>query len=319
MAKSLWRRMLGWLKGSPAQSRRFGEYHIVRILYEGEKTIVHQARSPKDDALYAIKVYKPAYNRTASRICKRYHLRTEGEVGLLLNPPAQMTAADYPLVRTISYGWEFNDASGCYYLVQEFLDALNMKRLIGGDHPPPLGKRLRTAMTIARALSIIHERGLVHRDVCTDNILVGKSDGRAKLVDFGFVVPTGLSFMEKSGTPSYMSPEHFLIKPLMPTSDIYSFGVVLFELLTKQLPFESTFPAGKPELLMRRSSELMAKHVKEAPPRPSELCENVPDGADAIVLKCLEKAPEKRYQKMNRLMADLSGLCDRQASDDAAR
>ena len=304
--------MFGWAKRSPARSRRFGDYHIVKIVHDGEKAAVFQARSPEQDTLYAIKSYKPLYNRTARRICKRYHVRAEGEVGLLLNAAAGASGEDHPIVRTLRYGWEFDDPGKCYYIVQEFVDGFNVKRLLGSDYGMVVRNRLDTARTIARGLAIIHKRGLVHRDVCTDNILLRKADGRAKLVDLGFVVPEGLSFKEKTGTPSYMSPEQFRVKPLTPLSDVYSFGVVLFELFTGNLPFNSRYPSDKPELLMRRMSELTTKHLKDDPPRPSDIRDDVPEGADAVVLKCLEKSPEDRYQNMREVISALSGLREKE-------
>ena len=305
MAKPFWRRMFGWAGRAAARSKRFGTYDIVRVIHEGEKATVYQARSPGDDRLYAIKVYKPLFNRTARRICKRHHLRTEGEIGLLLNPPPETPAENYPIVKTICYGKEFNDPARCYYLVQEFVDGVNVKHLVGCADPTLRKRRLEIARALGRALAIIHGRGLVHRDVCTDNILLAR-DGSPKLIDLGFMAPHGIRFEEKSGTPSYMSPEQIGAKPLRPASDIYSFGVVLFELFTRELPHKSLFGADKPDLQVRRASELMDKHLHEAPPRPSTITSDLPDGIEQIILTCLEKHPKKRYPDIRPVLVALS-------------
>ena len=309
MAKSFWGRAFGWVRGSSTESHRFGGYQVLKLLHEGEKACVYQARSPEDKRLAAVKAFKPPYNRTARRMRKRYHLRTEGEMGLLLNPRGKDDADDWPIVRTLGEGHEFDDPAQCYYLVQEYIDGFNVKHLLGcGD--PLLGKqRMDIARSVARALAIIHNRGMIHRDICMDNILLTR-DHKAKLIDLGFMAPVGITFEERTGTLSYMSPEQFLVRPLYAASDVYAFGVLLFELFTSKLPFTSSLPSDKPELMMRRTSELMAKHVKEAPPRPSEVTNDLPEGIEPIILKCLEKAPQNRYADMHGVLRDLDKVRD---------
>ncbi|MFH1602368.1 MAG: serine/threonine-protein kinase [Pseudomonadota bacterium] len=310
MARSVWSRIFGWAGHAASQSSRFGKYDIVRIIHDGEKAVVYQARSPDDQHFYAIKSYKRLYNRTARRICKRYNLRTEGEIGMMLNPPAGTVPEDYPIVRTVAHGKEFNDSTRCCFLVQEFVDGVNVKHLVGCSDPLLRERRLEIARTLGRALSIIHKRRLVHRDVCTDNILLPKT-GCPKLIDLGFLAPRGIRFKEKTGTPSYMSPDQIRVRPLHPASDIYSFGVVLFELFTGELPFKSKFSASRPDLQMRRTSELMDKHLHEPAPRPSEIAPDLPDGLEPIIMKCLEKEVSRRYPDMRGLLAELSAVDDR--------
>jgi len=307
MAKSKLSRLLGWMKRTGAESRQFGNYHIVKIVHDGEKAAVYQARSGKDDDLYAIKVYKPHYNRVADRMCRRYHLRTEGEIGISLNPKPGQPTRDHPIVLTHSYGHEFGDSSKCYFLIQEFVDGFNLKHLISCDDAMLKSNRLRIARTVARGISIIHERGLIHRDICTDNVLLHRN-GRPKLVDLGFMAPQGLSFREQTGTPSYMSPEQFQARPLFPATDIYSFGAVLFELVAGRPPFLSKFSSAKPELQMRRMSELMDQHIRDAPPRPAEIAPHLPAAWNDLILNCLEKDPAKRPADMREVLKVLSAL-----------
>jgi len=309
MARPLWNRMVNWVQGSGTESRRFGGYHVVKLIHEGEKSSVYQARSPEGDGPAVVKCYRPYYNRTARRICKRYNIRREGEMGLLINPDSRDGPADWPIVRTLGQGFEFGDPGKCYYVVLEYIEGLNARHLLGCKEPLFREERLNIARSVGRALSIFHARGLIHRDVCLDNVLVTR-DRRVKLIDLGFMVPVGIAFKEKSGTPSYMSPEQFLAKPLYATSDIYAYGVLLFELFTGELPFVTRFPTGKPELAARRMSELMAMHVKEPPPKPSERATDLPDGIEPIILKCLEKDPAKRYQDIRGALNDLSKVRD---------
>jgi len=298
------KRFLQWLKSTGMPSRRFGNYHIMKIVHDGEKSVVYQARSGEDDGLYAIKCYKPRYNRIANRICRRYRIRSEGEVGLLLNPTPDADGPDHSLVRTMAYGHEFGKAANRYYVILEYIEGLNLKNVVALRERPPIEECFEIALTAARALAIIHEHNLIHRDICTDNILLAKN-GRAKLVDLGFVAPRGIAFREQTGTPSYMSPEQFQAKPLEPVSDIYSFGVVLYELFTGELPHKSRLSGDRAEVAIRRKSELMEKHLRERPPRPSEVSD-VPPSVESVILRCMEKDPGRRFLNARETIHALS-------------
>ena len=295
-------------------SRRFGNYHIMKIVHDGEKSVVYQARSGEDDDLYAIKCYKPRYNRIANRICRRYHIRSEGEVGMLLNPPPETAGPNCPLVRTVTYGHEFGNSAKCYYVILEYIEGVNLKNLVALHERRPLEQCFQIALTVARALSVIHERGLIHRDICTDNILLAKTGG-PKLVDLGFVAPRGIAFREQTGTPSYMSPEQFQAKPLEAASDLYSFGVVLYELFTGELPFKSRFSGDYAEISIRRKAELMEKHLRERPPRPSEVSD-VPPSVEAVILRCLEKDPGRRFANAREIIQALSLAREKESARD---
>jgi serine/threonine protein kinase len=311
MAKSFWETLLGWARRAGSDSRRFGEFHPIRPAHDSDKSYVYQARRASDGALYALKLYKPGYNRTARRMQKRHGLRSEGEIGLLLTPPATAADPSFPLVRTFACGFEYNDPARCHYLVQEFVDGANVKHMIAAADPRLRAKRIEVLQAAARALGFMHEKGLVHRDVCSDNILFSR-DGRTKLIDLGLAAPIGISFEEKSGTPSTMSPEQCQGKRLAPTSDIYSFGVVLFEVFTGSLPFSAAHRADNPEGAVRRMSELTEKHVHDAPPRPTQLARDLPDGLEPIILRCLEKLPERRYPSMKELLEEFEKLRERE-------
>jgi serine/threonine protein kinase len=309
MAKSFWQAWFGWARR--AESRHFREFHPIRPVHDGEKSCVYQARRPPDPALYALKLYKPGYDRTSRRIQKRYGLPCEGKVGVLLTPPTAAPDPDFPIVRTVAYGWEYDDPTRCQYVVQEFVDGANLKRLVACADARLRPKRLEILHTAGCALAIIHDQGLVHRDVCSDNILFSR-DGRTKLIDLGFTAPAGIGFEEKSGTPSTMSPEQCQGQRLAPTSDIYSFGVVLFEVFTGSLPFSGARDAGNRAHIGRWPSELIQKHLHHPPPRPTQLARDLPEGLEPIILRCLEKAPERRYPNMKDLLADLAALRERE-------
>ncbi len=310
MAKSFWREWFGWARR--AETRHFREFHPLRPVHDGEKACVYQARRPPDPALYALKLYKPGYDRTSRRMQKRYGLPCEGEVGVLLTPPTTVFDPSFPIVRTFAYGWEYDDPARCQYLVQEFVDGANLKHMLACADPRLRRNRLEILQAAAAALGIVHEHGLVHRDVCSDNILFSK-DGRAKLIDLGFTAPAGIAFEEKSGTLSTMSPEQCEGRRLGPAADIYSFGVVLFEVFTGSLPFAVGRGQRDPTMAARRTSELIQKHVHDPPPRPSEVARDLPEGLEPIILRCLEKSPERRYPDMKELLEDLATLHERES------
>lgn len=309
MAKSFWRGWFGWARR--AETRHFREFHPIRPVHDGEKACVYQARRPPDPALYALKLYKPGYDRTSRRMQKRYGVPSEGEVGVLLTPPTTIFDPSFPIVRTFAYGWECNDPARCQYVVQEFVDGANLKHMIGCADPRLRRNRLEILQAAASALGIVHEHGLVHRDVCSDNILFSK-DGRTKLIDLGFTAPAGIAFEEKSGTLSTMSPEQCEGRRLEPAADIYSFGVVLFEVFTGSLPFSVGRGPRDPAHAARRASELMQKHVHDPPPRPTEVARDLPEGLEPIILRCLAKSPERRYPSMKELLEDLAKLHERE-------
>jgi serine/threonine protein kinase len=310
MAKSFWQEWFGWPRR--AESRHFRDFHLIRPVHDGEKSCVYQAHRPPDNALYALKLYKPRYDRASRRMQKRYGLPCEGEIGVLLTPPTAVFHPNFPIVRTFAYGWEYDDPARCQYLVQEFVDGANVKHLLACADPRLRAKRLEILHAAGCALAIIHDQGLVHRDVCSDNILFSK-DGRTKLIDLGFTVPAGIAFEEKSGTPSTMSPEQCQGRRLAPTSDIYSFGVVLFEVFTGSLPFSRARGAANRARIGGRPSELIHKHLYDPPPRPTQVARDLPEGLEPIILRCLEKRPEHRYPNMKELLADLATLREREA------
>ena len=109
-----------------------------------------------------------------------------------------------------------------------------------------------------------------------------------------------------------MSPEQCRGRRLAPTSDVYSFGVVLFEVFTGSLPFSGARGPDNPALIARRASGLMQKHLHDPPPRPTELAPDLPEGLEPIILRCLEKLPDRRYPNMKQLLRDLANLRERE-------
>jgi serine/threonine-protein kinase len=179
----------------------------------------------------------------------------------------------------------------------EYLDGRTLKELLVRNGPTPVPIAIDYARQILGALAFAHRNGIVHRDIKPHNIVVG-GDGRLKVTDFG-IARSGTSQMTEVGsivgTAQYLSPEQARGAPVDPRSDLYSLGVVLYEMLTGKVPFTGDTPV-----------EIAMKHLSQVPKPPSEWREQVPHDLDAVVMRALAKDPEQRYGSAEEMDADLA-------------
>src|SRR5207302_8638340 len=192
------------------------------------------------------------------------------------------------------------EAEGTYYIAMEYLEGRTLKELILSRGPTPIPVAIDYTRQILAALSFAHRNGIVHRDIKPHNVVVGP-DGRLKVTDFGIARSGGTSQMTEAGsiigTAQYLSPEQARGAPVDQRSDIYSVGIVLYEMLTGTVPFTGETPL-----------EIAMKHLSEVPVPPSELRDDVPDDLDLVVLRALAKDPEDRYQTAEEMNADLARI-----------
>jgi serine/threonine-protein kinase len=188
-------------------------------------------------------------------------------------------------------------AEGTYYIAMEYLDGRTLKELLVRNGPTPIPIAIDYARQILSALSFAHRNGIVHRDIKPHNIVVG-GDGRLKVTDFG-IARSGASQMTEVGsivgTAQYLSPEQARGAPVDPRSDLYSLGVVLYEMLTGAVPFTGDTPV-----------EIAMKHLSQVPTPPSELRADIPHDLDAVVTRALAKDPDQRYGSAEEMDADLA-------------
>jgi hypothetical protein len=186
---------------------------------------------------------------------------------------------------------------GRYYIAMEYVPGGTLKDRIDGEGTLEHGEAVRLASRVAEALRAAHERGIVHRDVKPQNVLLTAA-GDAKVADFGIARAASATAISRTslvlGTASYMSPEQAMGEPVGPASDLYSLGVVLYEMLTGEAPFRADSPVA-----------IAMKHVAEPPRPPRELNPLVPEETDALVMVLLAKKPDDRYGSAAELAEDL--------------
>jgi beta-lactam-binding protein with PASTA domain len=188
-------------------------------------------------------------------------------------------------------------AEGTYYIAMEYLDGRTLKELLVRNGPTPIPIAIDYARQILGALSFAHRNGIIHRDIKPHNIVVG-GDGRLKVTDFG-IARSGASQMTEAGsivgTAQYLSPEQARGAPVDPRSDLYSLGIVLYEMLTGNVPFTGDTPV-----------EIAMKHLSQIPEPPSRERPEVPHDLDAVVMRALSKEPDQRYGSTEEMDADLA-------------
>src|SRR2546422_3596248 len=261
-----------------------GRYRILRKLGTGGMANVYLA---EDEVLG---------RRVAIKILNDRHAGDDQFVERFRREAKNAASLSHPNIVSI---YDRGEAEGTYYIAMEYLDGRSLKELIVARGPAPIHLAVDYARQILAAIRFAHRHGIVHRDIKPHNVLVGP-EGRLKVTDFG-IARSGASQMTEVGsiigTAQYLSPEQAQGSPVDQTSDLYSVGVVLYELLTGEVPFTGDTPL-----------EIAMKHLSEVPKPPSELRPDVPADLDLVVLRALAKDPEDRYQTAEEMNADLARI-----------
>ena len=247
------------------------------------------------------------------RVYKVYDTEVREKLALkLLNPDIasdertiERFRAELRLARAISHRnicrmHDLGREGSTYYITMEYVPGEDLKSLIHRIGALPVGKAVSIARQVSEGLEEAHRTGVVHRDLKPQNIMIDR-EGNARIMDFGIARSvkgkgiTGANVL--IGTPEYMSPEQVDGKEAGPRADLYSLGIVLFEMLTARLPFEGD-----------TALSIAVKQKTEAPPDPRTFNPQIPEGLARLILRCLEKAPEKRPANAGELSSGLAGI-----------
>jgi serine/threonine protein kinase/tetratricopeptide (TPR) repeat protein len=260
-------------------------YQIVEELGGGGMGRVYRALDTKVGEEIAIKVIKPEIAADKASV-ERFK--------------NELKIARKIVHKSVGRVYDLNEDRGTFFITLEYVRGEDLKAFIRSSGQMALGTSLRVARQVAEGLAEAHGLGVVHRDLKPSNIMIDR-DGNARIMDFGIARLVGARGITGGnvmiGTPEYMSPEQVEGKEAGPASDLYSLGIVLFEMLTGRLPFE-----GETAL------SVAVKQKSEAPPDPRTLNPQIPEGLNRVILKCLEKNKEKRYRSAADFLADLAGI-----------
>ena len=260
-----------------------GRYRIIRRLGSGGMADVYCAEDTQLGREVALKLL---YRRFAEdeEFVERFRREASSAAGL-----------QHPNVVQV---FDRGEWDGTYYIAMEFLTGRNLKQVVRDHGPLEPALAVDLTIQILKAARFAHRRGIVHRDIKPHNVIVD-DDGRAKVTDFG-IARAGASDMTETGsimgTAQYLSPEQAQGQPVDARADLYSIGIVLYELLTGAPPFDAESPVT-----------IALKQVSEDPVPPMQLNPAVAPALDAVVMRALRKQPAERYQDADAFIAALEG------------
>lgn len=258
-------------------------YEIIKKIGNGGMATVYKAKDKVLKRNVAVKILRDEFT-TDEEFIKRF----EGEA----QSAARLTHAN--IVSIYDVGVEGN----LYYIVMELIQGKTLKEIILEEEGPlPWKWSLNIAIQIASALEVAHRNNIIHRDIKPHNIIITE-DGVAKVTDFGIAKAVSNSTITAFGTTigsvHYFSPEHARGGFTDAKSDIYSLGVVMYEMLTGRVPFDADTPVS-----------VALKHMQEEPEEPIELNPKIPTSVNQIIMKALQKESSMRYQSATEMLVDL--------------
>ena len=259
-----------------------GRYEITELIGVGGMAEVYKGIDVIDNKTVAIKILKKEFSEN-EEFLRRF--RTESKAIAVLSHPN--------IVKVYDVG--FSDK--IQYIVMEYIDGITLKEYIEEEKVLTWKDTLHFIIQILRALQHAHDKGIVHRDIKPQNIMLF-TDGTIKVMDFGiakFASEAGKTATDQAiGSVHYISPEQASGEATDAKSDIYSVGAMMYEMLTGRKPFDSDNPVT-----------IAVMHMHDIPERPKAINPDIPDGLEEIVLRAMEKSPDDRYQTTAEMISDL--------------
>jgi serine/threonine protein kinase/tetratricopeptide (TPR) repeat protein len=259
-------------------------YEILRSLGEGGMGAVYKARDHELDRMVALKVIRP---------------ELAGHPDILRRFKQELILARQVTHKNVVRIFDLGTADGRKFITMDFIEGRDLKSILNERGKLPAVEAVPIAQQICRGLEAAHVEGVVHRDLKPQNIMVDGA-GRVWLMDFGLARSMELSGLTRTGvlmgTPDYMSPEQARAEKVDARSDLFSLGIIFFEMLTGRLPFQA-------DTLMAK----LLQRVQQRAVAVTEIDPTIPAGVSAVVAKCLEPDVTKRYQSIHEVLDDLIG------------
>src|SRR6266550_205335 len=291
-----------WRKGAhrvpmrTMQTEVLGErYKLQDPIGRGGMATIYRGQDLRMDRVVAIKVLREVYS-TDPKFVTRF--QREAKAASALQHPN--------IVQVYDYG----QTDGNYFIVMELVEGTDLRRYLRSRGVLAVDRAIIIAHDVALGLGAAHRRGIVHRDVKPQNVLVGR-DGSIKLTDFGIasvykdinaerLTTTGMTL----GTVQYYAPEQAQGEIVSPATDVYALGIVMYEMVTGHPPFDGDSPVA-----------VAMQHIQDVPTPPSHLNPNLSSALEEIILRCLEKVPEMRFRDGSQLARALESLADSELSE----
>lgn len=268
-------------------------YKIEEEIGVGGTAVVYKAMDTLLNRNVAVKVLKHEFSEDEDFV---YKFKREAS--------AAARIANANIVNIYDVGTDGNTN----YIVMEYVAGKTLKKVIKESGKIEFDKLINFSTQIARALSFAHKNGIVHRDIKPHNIMV-TDDGTVKVTDFGIAKAANEATITTTdkvvGSAHYLSPEQAQGIPVDCRSDIYSFGIVLYEMATGKVPYDADTPVS-----------IALKHIQDTAVPPKELNKDIPEVLNKLILKCIEKKPEDRYQNAEEILSELGNIKNNYVEDD---
>ncbi len=257
-----------------------GRYAIEELIGSGGMADVYKAKDCKLSRTVAIKVLKPEYSSDESFVSK-FRAEAQAAAGL-----------EHPNIVNV---YDVGSQNGSYYIVMEYVPGITLKDYVEKKGRLNYRETLSIAIQVARGIQAAHANNIIHRDIKPQNIIIS-SDGKVKVTDFGIARAASEDTIRSDvmGSVHYSSPEQARNGYVSNRSDIYSLGIVMYEMVTGRVPYDGD-----------SAVEIAIKHLQDEMVTPSTYAPDLPISLEKIILKCTQKSPDKRYESIDSLLADL--------------
>ncbi|MGN0380063.1 MAG: Stk1 family PASTA domain-containing Ser/Thr kinase [Butyrivibrio sp.] len=255
-------------------------YEILEKIGSGGMADVYRAKCHKLNRFVAVKVLKPEYCEDKTFVAK-FRAEAQAAAGLMHS--------------NIVNVYDVGEENGIYYIIMELVEGITLKKYIEKKGKLGVREAVSIAIQVAQGIEAAHSHHIVHRDIKPQNIIISK-EGKVKVTDFGIARAASGNTINSAvmGSVHYISPEQARGGYSDEKSDVYSFGIMLFEMLTGRLPFEGDTTVA-----------VALQHIQDDMVSPRKYLPDIPVSVEKIVLKCTQKKPDRRYQNMTDLIADL--------------